>query len=136
MFVKLYYHQYTRPNVKPPSWKLASGGPIIEMLMNCIFNQINGAFHSYLSLYISDNNNDMTFVEYITTRATLSKQYALHQKSCYCLIKVIICFYIYICSAIVYIVVKTTNLNWLFQIHINLFKYPNILVKVTGFWDF
>ena len=26
---------------------------IIEMLMNCIFNQINGAFHNYLALYIS-----------------------------------------------------------------------------------
>ena len=25
---------------------------IIEMLMNCIFNQINSAFHNYLSLYI------------------------------------------------------------------------------------
>ena len=34
---------------------------IIEMLMNCIFNQINGAFHNYLSLYIGDNNNNTTF---------------------------------------------------------------------------
>ena len=25
---------------------------IIEMLMNCIFNQINGAFHNYFALYI------------------------------------------------------------------------------------
>ena len=36
---------------------------IIEMLMNCIFNQINGAFHNYLSLYIGDNDNNTTFVE-------------------------------------------------------------------------
>ena len=28
---------------------------IIEMLMNCIFNQINGALHNYLTLYIGDN---------------------------------------------------------------------------------
>ena len=48
---------------------------IIEMLMNCIFNQINGAFHNYLSLYIGNND---------TTQAT-NKQYVL-QKSCYCLI--------------------------------------------------
>ena len=36
---------------------------IIEMLMNCIFNQINGAFYNYLSLYIGDNDNNTTFVE-------------------------------------------------------------------------
>ena len=35
---------------------------IIEMLMNCIFNQINGAFPNYLSLYIGDNDNNTTFV--------------------------------------------------------------------------
>ena len=35
---------------------------IIEMLMNCIFSQINGAFHNYLSLYIGDNDNNTTFV--------------------------------------------------------------------------
>ena len=35
---------------------------IIEMLMNCIFNNINGTFHNYLSLYIGDNNNNTTFV--------------------------------------------------------------------------
>ena len=63
---------------------------IIEMLMNCIFNQINGAFRNFLSLYISDNDNNTTFVgsHYLfvalTTRAT-NKQYAL-QKSHYCLI--------------------------------------------------
>ena len=67
---------------------------IIEMLMNCIFNQINGAFHNYLSLYIGDNDNNTTFVgsyclfvalvvtfANVTTRAT-NKQYAL-QKPCY-----------------------------------------------------
>ena len=73
---------------------------------NCIFNQINGAFHNYLSLYIGDNDNNTTFVgsyclfvalvvtfapslgscANVTTRAT-NKQYAL-QKSCYCLILV------------------------------------------------
>ena len=31
------------------------------MLTNCIFNQINGAFHNYLSLYIGDNVNNTTF---------------------------------------------------------------------------
>ena len=30
---------------------------VIEMPMNCIFNQINGAFHNYLSFYIGDNNS-------------------------------------------------------------------------------
>ena len=74
------------------------------MLMNCIFNQINGAFHNYLSLYIGNNDINTTFVgsyclfvvlvvtltpslrsgANVTTRAT-NKQYAL-QKSCYCLI--------------------------------------------------
>ena len=69
---------------------------IIEMLMNCIFNQINGAFHNYLSLYIGNNDNNTTFVgsyclfvtlvvtfapslrsdANVTTRAT-NKQYAL-----------------------------------------------------------
>ena len=29
---------------------------------DCIFNQINGAFHNYLSLYIGDNDNNTTFV--------------------------------------------------------------------------
>ena len=41
----------------------AAGLLIIEMLMNCIFNQINGAFYNYLSLYIGDNDNNTTFVE-------------------------------------------------------------------------
>ena len=35
---------------------------IIEMLMNFINNQINGAFHNYLSLYIGDTDNNTTFV--------------------------------------------------------------------------
>ena len=80
---------------------------IIEMLMKCIFNQINGAFHNYLSLYIGDNDNNTTFVGWFClfvallvtfapsprsgtndiTRAT-NKQYAL-QKSCYCLIYIL-----------------------------------------------
>ena len=56
--------------------------------MNCIFNQINGAFRNFLSLYIGDNNTTFVgshclFVA-LTTRAT-NKQYAL-QKSHYCLI--------------------------------------------------
>ena len=49
---------------------------IIEMLKNCIFNQINGAFRNFLSLYIGDNDNNTTFV---------GSHYAL-QKSHYCLI--------------------------------------------------
>ena len=53
---------------------------IIDMLMNCLFNQINGAFHNYLFLYIG-----------VTTRAT-NKQYAL-QKSCYRLIYTIQCLF-------------------------------------------
>ena len=64
--------------------------------MNYIINQINGAFHNYLSLYISDNDNNTTFIRLcclfvarvvtfapslcsganITTRVT-NKQYAL-----------------------------------------------------------
>ena len=71
---------------------------IIEMLMSYIFNQINGAFHNYLSLYIGDNDST-TFVRsycilficrLVVTfapermRAT-NKRYAL-QKSCYCCI--------------------------------------------------
>ena len=77
VWTKNNYHQYTRQNVEPPSWKLASSEPmtnysraantfaaplIIEVLRNCIFNQINGAFHNYLSLYIGDNDNNTTFV--------------------------------------------------------------------------
>ena len=30
--------------------------------MNCIFNQINGAFHNYLSSYTCDNDDNTTFV--------------------------------------------------------------------------
>ena len=35
---------------------------IVEILMSCIFNQINGAFHNYLSLYIGDDDNNTAFV--------------------------------------------------------------------------
>ena len=34
----------------------------IILLMNCILNQINGAFHNYLALYIGDNDSNTTFV--------------------------------------------------------------------------
>ena len=70
---------------------------IIEMLMNFINNQINCAFHNYLSLYIGDTDNNTTFVgphylfvalvvtfapslrsdANVTTRAR-NKQHALH----------------------------------------------------------
>ena len=70
---------------------------IIEMLMNFINNEINGAFHNYLSLYIGDTDNNTTFVgsyylfvalvvtfapslrsdANVTTRAT-NKQHAFH----------------------------------------------------------
>ena len=55
------------------------------MLMNCIFNQINGDFHNYLSLYIGDNDNNTTCGPCCGPQV---KQYAL-QKSCYCLINTI-----------------------------------------------
>ena len=45
---------------------------IIKMLMNCIFNQINGAFHNYLSLYIGDNDNNTTYCLFVVLVANVT----------------------------------------------------------------
>ena len=53
---------------------------IIEMLMNCIFNQINRAFHNYLSLYIGDNDN-IVYIELLFICGPCSNICILHPRS-------------------------------------------------------
>ena len=45
---------------------------IIEMLMNCIFNQINSSFHNYLALYIGDNDNNTNIQGQIIMKGTVN----------------------------------------------------------------
>ena len=49
--------------------------------MNCIFNQINGAFHNYLSLYIGDNDNNTTFLGSFCLFVALVVTFALSLRS-------------------------------------------------------
>ena len=47
---------------------------IVEMLMNCIFNQINSSFHNYLALYIyiGDNDNNTNIQGKIIMKGTVN----------------------------------------------------------------
>ena len=45
---------------------------IVEMLMNCIFNQINSSFHNYLALYIGDNDNNTNIQGQIIMKGTVN----------------------------------------------------------------